>query len=262
MTISLLTLAFATISLAKADFVLIYDGFNYGTTDGWKGNWDQRYFNNKGETVGTVSVDTTNQNLIVQVTGAHDITDGVWGISLLPKGLTLSGEFLLQVDYTLVHNDQNIRIGLGDDDFAGTTWLNFAFLTDSGNHFSIDFKNSGDHYGPYDGPSTTYRSGSLRIIRDSVGVINAYYKDDSVSDWTEAFTVIGHSGNLHPTLGFWNDQSTFTDQDNQVVFDNFYVISGTSFVVPEYGYGTLLALAACFAAYLAFKKPWVNPKHD
>jgi hypothetical protein len=43
---------------------------------------------------------------------------------------------------------------------------------------------------------------------------------------------------------------TFPADGFQVAFSNFIIVSGNIFVVPEFPFGPVLGVAACFAAFI------------
>jgi hypothetical protein len=98
----------------------------------------------------------------------------------------------------------------------------------------------------------------LRIVR--VGsTVTAWFKDAD-HDWTSIGTADQGTGDLYARLGFWGGGDSFSGQNYQVAFDNFFAWSGDIFVVPEYAFGALLAFAACFAAFMVIKRPKLNLK--
>jgi len=62
---------------------------------------------------------------------------------------------------------------------------------------------------------------------------------------------------LFAYIGFWGGSQVFSDQNYKIANDNFYIVPGTVFV-SEYTFGALVAVAVCFAAFFAIKKPKIN----
>ncbi len=244
---ALLMTTFAVASVRAAYFYS--DTFDDATEDGWSSRWNLKYFD--AGTTGNVAVDTTNHMLLVTLT---DATHGLYGIALDLKDteIPLTGDFSLQVDYTLINWVAHpiLRIGLGHVASDGSHWMWNTLASESAEVF-VDADGGETNVSPH--PTSSETAGTMRVVRRD-STVTAYFKD-ATHDWTEVGHTTQGTGDLLVQLGFWGGEGPISGQNFQVAFDNLYVWEGDIFVVPEYEFGALLAVVACFAAFAVIKKP-------
>ncbi len=217
---------FTSISMATASTTSIFsDNFNNNDID--SSNWDIYYIGNSS------TVDEADEKLEIVIPANSSSKLTMAGITSLCQ---LRGDFDMQVDYELLTwpSSNGVRVGLTTT-YEGSTNGSSPVITYNTERTSFGSKTDAptlprevyatnfNNEVTYTPQGTSDLSGKLRMVRADSTIAGYYYRS---GEWIPIDSAFASPLDVDIRLIAWTTNSTFTNREVELAFDNFVLNEG------------------------------------